>query len=167
MPQSSTAVSWLTGVLDWPQSIAQWIGSAPEWLLVVLIFVPSLAALALRLWHHAAAILMLNALIAVAATAWPAGDLRTLSIGLSSALILALVGHGLRQRRDDDALAGIAAQLAVSDGRVGRFLEALDQRTQIVDEQAVELAKIRLRNEAIAARMGAPPQSGPPKPPNA
>jgi hypothetical protein len=42
------------------------------------------------------------------------------------------------------------------------FLHALDQRAAIVEESAIELAKIRLRNEAIASK-GAP-QSRPPNP---
>jgi hypothetical protein len=164
MPESSTVSSWLTRVLDWPQSLAQLFGSWPDWLLLVLIFVPSLIALGLRIWHFAAAILMLNALIALSATAWPAGELRTLSVGLASALILALIGQGLRQRTRDDALARIETQLDTSDARVGRFLEALDRRAQIVEDEAVELAKIRLRNEAAIRRDA--PRSEPPKPQN-
>jgi hypothetical protein len=108
---------------------------------------------------------MLNALIAVAALAWPAGELRTLTIGASSALILGLAGIGLRERRSDEALRRIQTQLAKSDERVGRFLEAVDRRTQIVDEQAVELAKIKLRNEVIAARLSAA-QGEAQRPPN-
>jgi hypothetical protein len=120
-----------------------------------MIFVPSVVALATRLWHLAPAILMLNVLLAVSGIGWPAGELRTLSIGLASALILALIGYGLHARRNDEALARITSQLATSDERVARFLEAVDRRTQIVDEQVVELAKIKLRNEVIAARLSA------------
>jgi hypothetical protein len=165
MLPSSPIAEWLAPLIDWPQSLAERIGAVPGWVLLLLVFVPSLAALGMRLWHLVPAIVMLNALIAVAALAWPAGELRTLTIGASSALILGLAGIGLRERRSDEALRRIQTQLAKSDERVGRFLEAVDRRTQIVDEQAVELAKIKLRNEVIAARLSAA-QGEAQRPPN-
>ena len=47
------------------------------------------------------------------------------------------------------------------DGRIGGFLTALDRRAQIADENAVEQAKTRLRNEA-ASRPAA--RAEPPRP---
>ena len=103
MPQSQPLSAWLTRVVDWPSTLAQWFGSLPEWIILLLIFLPSIIALAMRLWHLLPAVLMLNALIALSATTWPIGELRTLSLGLAFALILALIGQGARQRARDDA----------------------------------------------------------------
>jgi hypothetical protein len=161
MPQSQPLSAWLTAVVDWPSSLMQWFGSQPEWVLLLLLFIPSVVAVAMRLWHLLAAVLMLNALIALSAAAWPAGELRTLGIGLASALILAFIGQGIRQRARDDALAALQARADAMDGRIGGFLAALDRRAQIADENAIELAKNRLRNEA-AGRPAA--RAEPPKP---
>ena len=51
MPQSQPLSAWLTRVVDWPSTLAQWFGSLPEWMLLLLIFLPSIIALAMRLWH--------------------------------------------------------------------------------------------------------------------
>jgi hypothetical protein len=163
MPESDTLSLWLGRVLDWPQTLAQSLGLVPGWVLLSLIFVPSLIALAARIWYLIFPVLMLNALVAASAISWPAGELRTFSVGLGSAFILAFLGQGLRQRARDHALAQIQTRVDAMDGQMSNFLHALDQRAAIVEESAIELAKIRLRNEAIGASKGAP-QSRPPNP---
>jgi hypothetical protein len=160
MPEAHTLSLWLTLVLDWPQTIAQLVGPVPGWVLLSLIFVPSLIALAIKVWHFILPVVMLNTLIALSAVSWPAGEVRTLSVGLASALILAFIGQGLRQRARDHALAQIETRLDAMDGRIGGFLQALDQRASIVDESAIELAKTRLRNEAGALKR-VPPSKAP------
>jgi hypothetical protein len=163
MPESHTLSLWLSRVLDWPQTIAQSLGPVPGWVLLSLIFVPSLIALVARNWYLILPVLMLNALVALSAISWPAGDLRTLSVGVGSAFILAFIGQGLRQRARDQALAQIQTRLDAMDGQITNFLRALDNRAAIVEEEAIELAKIRLRNEAIGVgKVG--PQSRPPNP---
>jgi hypothetical protein len=168
MPESHIVSLWLTRVLDWPQAIAQLLGPVPGWVLVSLIFVPSLIALAIKIWHLVIPILMLNTLIALSAISWPAGEVRTLSIGLASALILAFIGQGLRQRARDHVLGQIETRLDAMDGRIGPFLQVLDQRAKVVDERAIELAKTRLRNEASARKRMpqsvATPSASPPRP---
>jgi hypothetical protein len=163
MPESDTLSLWLSRVLDWPQTMAQWLGLVPGWVLLSLLFVPSLIALAARIWYLILPVLMLNALVAASAISWPAGELRTFSVGLGSAFILAFIGRGLRQRARDHAFAQVQTRLDAMDGQMTNFLRALDQRAAIVEESAIELAKIRLRNEAVGANKGAPP-SRPPNP---
>jgi hypothetical protein len=163
MWESHTLSSWLSRVLDWPQIIAQSLGAVPEWVLLSLIFVPSLIALVARIWHLILPILMLNTLVASSAISWPAGELRTFSVGLGLAFILAFIGQGLRQRARDHALAQIQTRLDAMDGQMINFLGALDKRAAIVEEGAIELAKIRLRNEASGTSKGVP-QSRPPNP---
>ena len=163
MPESHTLSLWLSRVLDWPQTIAQSLGPVPGWVLLSLIFVPSLIALVARIWHLIFPILMLNTLIASSAISWPAGELRTFSVGLASAFILAIIGQGLRQRARDHALAQIQTRLDAIDGQIVNFLRALDKRAAIVEESAIELAKIRLQNEARGASKDVPP-SRPPNP---
>jgi hypothetical protein len=160
MSQLQPFSSWLIRVVDWPSTLGEWFGSLPEWILLPLIFLPSVIALAMRIWHLIAAVLMLNTLIALSAAAWPAGELRSFSIGLASALVLAFIGQGIRQRARDHALAELQARADTMDGRIGTFLTALDRRAQIVDENAVELAKNRLRNEASSKPI---PRAEPPK----
>jgi hypothetical protein len=162
MPESHTLSLWLSRMLDWPQTIAQSLGLVPGWVLLSLIFVPSLIALVARIWFIFP-VLMLNTLVASSAISWPAGELRTFSLGLGSAFILAFIGQGLRQRARDHALAQIQTRLDAVDGQMINFLRALDERASIVEEGAIELAKIRLRNEAIGASKGVP-QSRPPNP---
>ena len=128
-----------------------------------LIFVPSLIALVARIWHLIFPILMLNTLIASSAISLPAGELRTFSVGLASAFILAIIGQGLRQRARDHALAQIQTRLDAIDGHIVNFLRAIDKRAAIVEESAIELAKIRLQNEARGASKDVPP-SRPPNP---
>jgi hypothetical protein len=162
MPESDTLSLWLGRVLDWPQTLAQSLDLVPGWVLLSLIFVPSLIALVARIWYLIFPVLMLNTLVAASAISWPAGELRTFSVGLGSAFILAFIGQGLRQRARDHTLAQIQTRVDTMDGQMTNFLRALDQRAAIVEESAIELAKIRLRNEAIGASKGAPPS----KPPN-
>jgi hypothetical protein len=162
MPESDTLSLWLGRVLDWPQTMAQSLDLVPGWVLLSLIFVPSLIALVARIWYLIFPVLMLNTLVAASAISWPAGELRTFSVGLGSAFILAFIGQGLRQRARDHTLAQIQTRVDTMDGQMTNFLRALDQRAAIVEESAIELAKIRLRNEAIGASKGAPPS----KPPN-
>jgi hypothetical protein len=155
MPESHTLSLWLSRMLDWPQTIAQSLGLVPGWVLLSLIFVPSLIALVARIWFIFPG-LMLNTLVASSAISWPAGELRTFSLGLGSAFILAFIGQGLRQRARDHALAQIQTRLDAMDGQMSNFLRALDERAAIVEEGAIEMAKIRLRNEAIGASKGVP-----------
>jgi hypothetical protein len=156
MPESHTLFLWLSLVLDWPQTLAHLLGPVPGWVLLSLIFVPSLIALVARIWHFIFPVLMLNALVALTAMSWPAGELRTFSIGLGSAFILGFIGQGLRQRARDHALAQIQTRLDAMDEQTTAFLRALDKRAAIVEESAIELAKIRLRNEASGATKGEP-----------
>jgi hypothetical protein len=156
MPESQALSLWLSRVLDWPQTIAQSLGLVPGWVLLSLIFVPSLIALVARVWYLIFPVLMLNALVASSAISWPAGELRTFSVGLGSAFILAFIGQGLGQRARDHALAQIQTRLDAMDGQMINFLRALDERAAIVEEGAIEMAKIRLRNEAIGASKGVP-----------
>jgi hypothetical protein len=145
MSESDTFSLWLTRVLDWPQTIAQGLGPMPLWALLSLIFFPSLIALATRIWHLILPILMLNTFIAVSAISWPAGELRTLGTALASAFILAFLGHGLRQRAHDHALAQLQIGLDGIQEQIVTFLKALDRRAMAVEENAVEMAKRRLQ----------------------
>jgi hypothetical protein len=106
-------------------------------------------------------VLMLNALIALSTISWPAGELRTFSTAIASALIFALLGQGLRRRSSDHALAQLQTRLDAMDGQMIHFLRALDERAARVEGGAIELAKIRLRSEAISK---GGPQSRPPNP---
>jgi hypothetical protein len=111
MSESDLASLWLTRILDWPQAIIHLSGPFPLWASLSLIFLPSLIALATRIWHLILPVLMLNALIALSTISWPAGELRTFSVGLGSAFILACIGQGLRQRARDHALARLQTRL--------------------------------------------------------
>jgi hypothetical protein len=151
MPEAQTIADWMTRIVDWPHSIAQLLGPVPVWVLVPLLFLPSLAAVATRSWLHLIPVVMLNALIAHAALAWPPGELRLLGIGVATALILAVLGDGFRRRGREHAMAEVQARLAEMERRVAAFLEALDQRARLVEERAIELAETRLRNRPAEA----------------
>jgi hypothetical protein len=147
MSESDTFSLWLTRILDWPQTMAQWLGPMPSWALLSLIFFPSLIALATRIWHLIFPVVMLNSLIALSAISWPTGELRTLTNAFATAFILAFLGQGLRQRAHDYALAQLQGGLDGMKEQMLSFLEALDRRAKAVEENAVEMAKLRLRAE--------------------
>ena len=97
---------------------------------------------------------MLNTLIALSAISWPAGELRTLGTAFATAFILALLGQGLRQRAHDYALAQLQMGVDGIKEQIVIFLEALDRRAKAVEENAVEMAKLRLRAEGQLGRGG-------------
>jgi membrane protein implicated in regulation of membrane protease activity len=157
---------WLNWFLDWPDTLIRSAGALPPWALVLLIFIPSIAAVGTGSLEVILPVLVLNALIAISAFSWPAGELRLVSTALATALILWLVSHALRRAARDRAAAQRDARLQQLEGRVGVFLDALDRRSQIVEEGAIEMAKRRLKAETAESRRPGQGQENPPKPPD-
>jgi hypothetical protein len=122
MSESDLASLWLTRILDWPQAIDQLLGPFPLWALLSLIFLPSLIALATRIWHQILPVLMLNALIALSTISWPAGELRIFSTAVATALILAFLGKGLRRRSSNHALAELQTRLDAIEEQITQRL---------------------------------------------
>jgi hypothetical protein len=156
--QLDALLLWLGRALDWPQTIADWLEPVPLWLLVSIFFIPSVIALLARLWSLLLPVLMLNSLIVFAGFSWPSGELRTLTVVMASSAILVLIGVGSRYRARQSALARIEMRLEAMDEQMVKFLHALDLRTMIVEENAIEVAKNRMRQGAGVEITGPGPE---------
>lgn len=132
-------VEWVRRADEWARWIETQIGWLPSVALAAVFAIPVLISLLSRSIPLIAAVAFLD-LAAVGFYVQGVGGSTSLIRVVLFASALALACHGFEVRRRREQMRRMARGLNHIDQTLARFLDALDRRSQQIDEQARQLA---------------------------
>ena len=141
------------------QPVSDTLSALPFWMAIGLLFVPTLVALFTQNGMTMASTVLLNVACLLSLTAGQSTNaaVPVAIVAFAASLLVAL--YGLRNHQFGQSLSDLEARVGHIDAQMAAFLEALERRSDMIDQRAEEARKIfeEMRKVPASPRTAFPP----------